>query len=138
MVIIRKAVFLDIDTIERLEKEYFEEARSRSQISDALNCENGNKSILIAECNDNVVGYVWREYSEIIAVATEKNFRNKGIATKLLNLITGSEGEIFLDVREDNAAAIKLYHKIGFESIAIREKYYPNGANAVVMRYKPQ
>lgn len=137
MVIIRKAVFLDIDTIERLEKEYFEEARSRSQISDALNCENGNKSILIAECNDNVVGYVWREYSEIIAVATDKNFRNKGIATKLLNLITGSEGEIFLEVREDNAAAIKLYHKIGFESIAIREKYYPDGSNAVVMRYKP-
>lgn len=136
MAIIRKATRLDIDIIERLEKLCFEEARSRSQVSDAVLSNDKNKSILIAECNDNVIGYVWREYSEIIAIAIDKNYRNKGIAIELLKQIIRIDDEIYLEVREDNTAAINLYYKIGFESIAFRKKYYPDGANAVVMRYK--
>jgi [ribosomal protein S18]-alanine N-acetyltransferase len=43
--------------------------------------------------------------------------------------------QVFLEVRADNPSARALYDSLGFEQIAIREKYYqPDGIDAQVMR----
>jgi ribosomal-protein-alanine N-acetyltransferase len=42
---------------------------------------------------------------------------------------------LFLEVRESNEAALKLYRKLGFGEIGRREKYYENPEEtAIVMR----
>jgi [ribosomal protein S18]-alanine N-acetyltransferase len=69
----------------------------------------------------------------------DPDYRRQGIAQKLLahTLLDGlqSGGEKgFLEVREGNLAARRLYEKFGFEDIGLRKKYYQdNGENAVMM-----
>ena len=40
--------------------------------------------------------------------------------------------KLFLEVRETNAAAIRLYEKAGFTRISVRKKYYRDGENALI------
>lgn len=134
-ILIRSAGTEDVDKLEELENQIFLEARSRRQIADAISCESGAKQIIIAEFNGEAVGYAWREYSEIIAVAVAENRRGKGVGAMLLKQLIDGTGEAFLEVRESNKAAIALYHKFGFKSITVRERYYIDGENAVVMKY---
>jgi hypothetical protein len=42
-----------------------------------------------------------------------------------------------LEVRADNAGAIALYERFGFERISVRRGYYPGGVDAWVMRLRP-
>lgn len=42
--------------------------------------------------------------------------------------------EIFLEVRESNQVARRLYARCGFEKIARRKEYYDDSESAVVMR----
>lgn len=50
----------------------------------------------------------------------------------------GGATQFFLEVRCSNEAAIKLYHKTGFEKIGTRKRYYPGldgtREDAIVMR----
>jgi ribosomal protein S18 acetylase RimI-like enzyme len=39
---------------------------------------------------------------------------------------------MYLEVRVDNAAAIRLYEKLGYRSIGRREDYYEDGAAALL------
>jgi ribosomal-protein-alanine N-acetyltransferase len=42
--------------------------------------------------------------------------------------------QVLLEVREDNHDALRLYERLGFESIARRSSYYGPGQDAVIMR----
>ena len=59
------------------------------------------------------------EYTEISAVCTHPDYLGRGYAAALiqqqLNLIYRQGGHPFLHVRADNARAIALYHRFGFE-----------------------
>jgi predicted GNAT family acetyltransferase len=59
------------------------------------------------------------EYTEISAVCTHPDYLGRGYAAALiqqqLNLIHRQGGHPFLHVRADNARAIALYHRLGFE-----------------------
>ena len=64
---------------------------------------------------------------ENIVVAPE--LRNKGIGARLLNELVSVAREtnsqaMFLEVRESNIAARKLYEKAGFEPTGRRKSYY--------------
>ena len=75
-----------------------------------------------------IVRKILDEY-EILELATNiKNLR-KGIASKLLKrLIEKAKKEdinkVFLEVSENNIAAIKLYLKLGFCKLGCRKNYY--------------
>ncbi len=75
----------------------------------------------------------------IATFAVDPAYRRQGIAQKLLahTLIDGlRSGGVkgFLEVREGNLAARKLYEKFGFENVGIRKNYYKdNGENAVML-----
>lgn len=45
--------------------------------------------------------------------------------------------EMLLEVRSDNAGAIALYERRGFEAIATRRGYYAPGVDARIMRLRP-
>jgi [ribosomal protein S18]-alanine N-acetyltransferase len=66
---------------------------------------------------------------EIISVATMPRYMRQGLAKQLVDqLISHARREgiaaLFLEVREDNAAALGLYRSQGFEVIASRKDYY--------------
>lgn len=67
-----------------------------------------------------------------------EDFRKGGVGyALLLNFIDdakkrGAE-KLFLEVRESNLPAIRLYEKAGFTFLSVRRKYYSDGENAVVL-----
>ena len=73
---------------------------------------------------------------EILNIAVHPDFRRLGIATELLRAeITRWPGAHFLEVRESNAAARRLYERLGFEAVGTRPGYYENPPETgIVMR----
>ena len=69
---------------------------------------------------------------DIFEIAVDKNFRKKGLASKILNRIN-DERKILLEVSEKNEVAINLYKKNGFKMISRRKNYYLDGSDAIVM-----
>lgn len=95
----------------------------------------------IYEIESRIVGFIIYdiiyEKVEIEYIFVEKEYRNKKIATLLLqkmisSLEKGINYEITLEVRESNIKAINLYKKNGFVKVATRKKYYGN-ENAILM-----
>ena len=64
---------------------------------------------------------------EIDYIIVDGNYRNMGIATKLLNTLEKSYkniDNITLEVRESNKSAINFYLKNGFKEVTKRKNYY--------------
>lgn len=94
--------------------------------------------LLIYKEKDLILGYLYYskiyERTEINQIEVEKSYRNKNVGHKLLEfLINVGNSEITLEVRKDNANAIKLYKDFGFEIVALRRGYY-EGIDGFLMR----
>jgi len=69
------------------------------------------------------------DQAEILTIATDPVYRRRGIARALLEiseteLVDNGVDTLFLEVAEDNDAAIKFYKGAGFEPIGRRPAYY--------------
>jgi ribosomal protein S18 acetylase RimI-like enzyme len=69
--------------------------------------------IMLAKGN-TLVGYIAWEDDFIIALETSKNFRNQGIASRLLSK-ANENGANKLSVNKKNKDAIKVYLKLGWK-----------------------
>lgn len=77
--------------------------------------------------------------AEILTLAVAPESRLKGVGSALLaEAMTGAvvrgAGAMFLEVSERNAAARGLYAASGFSTVGRRKRYYPDGADALVLR----
>ena len=95
-------------------------------------------SLLVAEVKTALAGFLaFRKLAddeaEILNLAVFPQFRKRGVAQALLQALPAAQ--VFLEVRESNAAARALYRKAGYQQVGIRPGYYekPNEA-AIVMR----
>ena len=136
---IRKLAINDVDYIEQifnLEKEIFKNSAFTKGSTENLIKED-NSFIYTYIIDNKVCGYLMVldsiDVYEILAIATIEEYRNKGIAQKLLDKIKTKN--IFLEVRESNQIAINFYKKNNFKEISIRKNYYsePN-ENAIIMK----
>jgi len=90
-------------------------------------------------CGFIVTRTVGREW-EVENVVVQREIRRSGIGTQLLETIldlgrAGDCGRVFLEVRESNEPARKLYEKSGFREIGTRRSYYENPKeNAIVLQ----
>ncbi|MCL7721364.1 ribosomal protein S18-alanine N-acetyltransferase [Actinobacillus pleuropneumoniae] len=75
-------------------------------------------------------------------IAVDPNFQAKGYGKRLLPALIERLREqgiltLWLEVRESNLAAQKLYDSLGFNEVTIRKNYYPTPSgereNAIVM-----
>ncbi|EFM99718.1 ribosomal protein S18-alanine N-acetyltransferase [Actinobacillus pleuropneumoniae] len=75
-------------------------------------------------------------------IAVDPNFQAKGYGKRLLSALIERLREqgiltLWLEVRESNLAAQKLYDSLGFNEVTIRKNYYPTPSgkreNAIVM-----
>ena len=63
---------------------------------------------------------------DIMNLFVNEEDRKKGIATSLMNEMMNNEeySRIMLEVNENNHEALRLYNKLGFKEISLRERYY--------------
>ncbi len=69
------------------------------------------------------------DQAEVLTIATAVQARRKGLGRALLmeaalELKSRDVTDLFLEVAEDNAAAIALYRTVGFDAIGRRPAYY--------------
>ncbi len=94
-------------------------------------------TVSVAERSGEVSGFmVSREIAgeiEVLNLATASETRRQGIATQLLASLDAED--VFLEVRESNRPARKLYEKLGFVVVGTRPEYYDDPVeSALVMR----
>ena len=131
----------DAYEIAEIEKECFSDAWSEN----AIKMQIEKRQITAYKENGKLLGYcifiTAADEGEILRIAVKPDSRKKGIGGKLLDgavKIMASRGanEIFLEVRESNKNAIRLYEKYGFVKTGIRKKYYENKEDAVLYNLK--
>ena len=130
-----------------IERQSFADPWGSREFTTAL--ESVQTIFLVAEDGDGViVGYsialVVADESEILNIAVETGHRGTGIGGLLLDAAVsevrkrGAE-QVFLEVRESNVAARKLYGSRGFDEISRRRGYYKMPVeDALVLRMAMQ
>ncbi len=96
----------------------------------------------VAEIGRAVVGFVvWRHVApgeaEILNLAVAPGHRRRGVASRLLAPLLQRRGVTwYLEVRESNRAARRLYEKLGFRDVGRRPLYYRDTSEAAVVMRK--
>jgi [ribosomal protein S18]-alanine N-acetyltransferase len=89
-----------------------------------------------------VLGFVltWHVTDElhILDVVVDTEVRRRGIGRTLMEHALTRARErsavhVYLEVRRTNKAAISLYRALGFFTLGVRKKYYPDGEDAIEM-----
>jgi len=137
-VLIRKATAEDIATIRKLEHETETAAHWGEREYDALfAAEAPRRIVLVAaeEAGTQIVGFVIARCAEdeweIENVVVAPDQRRRGLGSALVRELVQEArrsvaASVLLEVRESNAAACRLYEKIGFNQIGRRPDYYRN------------
>lgn len=96
---------------------------------------------LVAEFQGGVAGFLVSRQTapdeqEILNLAVDSRYRRVGVGEKLMRAhLSQCQGYVFLEVRESNEPARKLYEKMGFREVGRRPNYYENPPEtAIVMR----
>ncbi len=96
-----------------------------------------------AEENGEIIGFVCGsllfEDGELLKIGVKSERRGNGVGGALLDAFLEkiqSEGgaRVFLEVRESNAPALRLYESRGFVKTRVRQRYYADGENALEMK----
>ena len=140
---LRPATPTDAPKIAAMESSYFSDAWSERDI---LGCISSELSMCYAAVSDGeLIGYLLGRKivpeGEIYRVAVKLERRERGVGSRLLAYALKCETEygtesLFLEVREQNTVARRLYSSAGFEEISVRKNYYKNpDDNAIIMLY---
>jgi [ribosomal protein S18]-alanine N-acetyltransferase len=138
---IRPATKLDLETIYRIEDESFSDPYPNRLLTKLLR--DCPKNFLVAEVDPGaVIGYcvasIHEEISHLISIGVLRQYRRRGVATALMEALLMSLGpeitEVVLEVKQENAEAIRLYEALGFREVNLIQNYYNDGSSAVKMR----
>lgn len=144
MIDFRNATLNDVDELNKIEIQSFVDPWKKEDLIYELSSNPLNK-FLIIEIDGKIIGFI--DYmitfnsATISQIAIDKEFRNKGYATALLNKMEDSfikSGDdaveyVTLEVRNSNENAQKLYEKNGYKKITIKKNYYADGEDAIYM-----
>ena len=141
---IRAATAADLPALLELERICFPDPWSEQGMLASLEPPHGGG--LVAESARGIVGYlIAREVGgsgEILNLAIAPGVRRQGVGRDLLRagleaLAGRGVAEVFLEVRESNAAARELYTRAGFRVVAARRGYYRSPTeDALVLRHE--
>ena len=142
--VVREAVFGDLDAIAKLERDSFPQDQvSRRAFAYALSAPE--RPVIAATIEGQLAGYVLialrkgGRSSRIYSIAVDPRFARRGVGAALLAAVEKytlrhERRGVTLEVRYDNAPAIALYEKCGYRPFGEHEDYYTDGATA--LRYR--
>lgn len=143
---IREMRETDLDEIMAIEKKSFAAPWSKKLFRETIVFPLSVSFVARKKIDNRLVGYanfyLIRNEGHMLNIAITPDLRKKGYAEKLLHHALGvlkekRGDEFFLEVRESNQDAIKLYRKFGFKMIGRRKKYYrETNEDALVMHLK--
>ncbi len=120
-----------LDKIAEMEIRSFAVPWSKQVFSAAFEAEN--ITILAATEGDELLGYacllVIAPEGELMNIAVDGEHRKSGIGSALMEAVieraslSGAQS-LFLEVRDSNAPARRLYEKYGFSAVGRRKNYY--------------
>lgn len=137
---IRRCEQADLPSVLELEQSAYERPWTREQFLQELNANYSHIELLLL-C-DKVAGYIcyWLAAGEmhVLNIATSTSFRRQGVARQLMThalseALSQNVGNVLLEVRIGNAAAIALYRDLGFTEDGLRKNYYSDGEDALLM-----
>ena len=75
---------------------------------------------------------------DIMNLFVNEENRKQGIATSLMNEVIEKEdyNRIMLEVNENNNEALRLYSKLGFKEISLRDRYYGEDTAIIMEKVK--
>lgn len=131
MAYIREMVLEDLPAVAWLEEKSFAVPWSEDLILDALESPLDRLWVLVEDeciagyCNFRVVA----GEGELMRIAVDPEVRGRGYGRKLMEHLEADArnsqvGDITLEVRASNEAAIALYKSRGFRTEAVRKRYY--------------
>lgn len=145
MITIRPMRWWDIPSVHGIEESCFpDDSWSVDQFWREL--AGATRDYVVADSGGTVVGYAGISSiapdSDLQTLAVDPGHRGSGLGKQLLASALERARErgatsMILEVRADNVAAQKLYAAAGFETIATRTRYYPDGSDALIMRRRP-
>jgi len=139
-VILRPLTEADLTAVLVIEKSSFSAPWTKASFVHEL--QSSHSCLTVAEREGEVLGYLccWYVADEvqILNIAVHVDHRRQGIAVLLLRstLAVGRKQgaqSANLEVRRSNLPAIQLYKKLGFREVAVRQRYYADGEDALVM-----
>jgi ribosomal protein S18 acetylase RimI-like enzyme len=140
---IRRALPGDLAELVRLEQLcFFSDRLSRRSLRRWLR--HDDCVFLVSECDNELHGYILvarrkgTRLARLYSLAVDPRARGKGLASQLISeaeRLAREDGAIYmrLEVAEDNAAAITLYRKIGYERFGFYRDYYDDHGDAIRM-----
>ena len=139
---IRPATKNDLSKISLIENRVFRFPWSNDQIRWELRSQHvASNYVMLLE--DNIIGYIFThkidKEVQILNFAIDTSYQHKGYGEEFFSYFMDQLDEdisIILEVRKSNFSAINLYLKFGFSELGIREKYYSDGEDAIVMKRK--
>ncbi len=139
---IRRMFMTDLDAVVAIEREVFLFPWTRGNFSDSI---DSGYRCLVLEQDGYLFGYgvmiIGPEEAHLLTLSVAAGSQRKGWGERLLQHFICIAREqharsMFLDVRESNHAAARLYGRIGFRQIGKRRDYYPamgGRENSIVM-----
>jgi ribosomal-protein-alanine acetyltransferase len=139
---VRPAGAEDRSSLERLEQACFPDPWSRRSIEGLL--ENDADLVLVAGGPVDAYAAFRRagDEAELLRIAVSPERRRRGFARELLRegldrLARRGVITCFLEVRSANLPARALYESEGFRAVGVRPRYYGDGTDALLYRYRP-
>jgi len=131
----------DLNYVLDIEKCSFLSPWTRRMFEDTM--DSSVTTNLVLEINDEIIGYIMffsvEDEAHIMNLAVHPDHREKGygsslIAHAVLQSNKQKVTEFFLEVRESNIKARRLYERFGFKMIGKRKGYYvESNEDALVM-----
>ncbi len=139
---IRLATINDLNEIYYIEEKVFNDYWSIDLIESELK-DQEHSEVSVLEINKKIIGYIFQrkilDDNHIINLAIDIPYQHKGYGRFLLMKILEkdkNDTNVFLEVKEANLPAIKLYIDLGFEEVDRKDRYYSDGSNAIFMLRK--
>jgi ribosomal-protein-alanine N-acetyltransferase len=147
MISYRTAMQLDLPVLVSMERVLFADSPwSMGQFKEEFKGVPNSRYFLVAtNGEDRIVGYAAvlvvapGVEADVLTVAVLPDYTRQGIASQFMAehekwSITKGAPAMMLEVGTENASAIALYEKLGYENISTRKGYYGPGLDAFVMR----